>query len=167
MLRELTTMKHMMKWACVLMLVAALPVSAKSFNFDLAKLKLDAPDEWTCEMDDGKILHMTEPGEGLTIKAYSVDEPDLDAALKDGNKEVDAVLTDAAIEGEPSHTDNHGLKAVEVHGKGKSDGKDMSFHVVIVMSEHPVIFIGYGTPEAEAAHITEIQAIFASIQPEG
>jgi hypothetical protein len=161
-------MKRTLKWAWLAVVLSAIPARANTFKFEDAKLELEEPDGWKAEVDqEHHILHMTQPDQHVTIAAFSVDAADLDTALHDLGKELDRVMQDAAVVGEPTHTDIHDLHCAEVGGTGKVDDKEVDWWVCVVSgAEHPVVFVGFGIPEAFTAQHDEINQIFESIEVE-
>jgi hypothetical protein len=158
-------MRGFARWAWVAVVLAALPVRAETFKFDAAKLTIEAPEGWKCEIENN-VLHMTQPDQHVAIAAFSVDEADLDAALHDLGKELGSVIKDATVEGEGTHADINGLHCELAHGKGTVNDNEVEWGVCIVGAEHPVIFVGFGVKDAFDAHADEIHTMFESLHAE-
>src|SRR4051812_33052406 len=113
-------------------------------------LKFELPKGWKIKTD-GDDIELLDPEDGFGIELAVAGKDDLDAILKEIDKQIEKEIKDFKVKGEPQKSEAGGLTHIFLAGSGKHDGKETHVMVDIVTGgKKTVVLTAWGHIEKEA-----------------
>jgi hypothetical protein len=149
-----------------MLVMGAGAADAKPYKSKAGQVEVTIPDAWKTDGKKDVLLTAVDPKQEVALVFMVVEKADVDAALKELEKEVGPMLKDQKW-GKPKELELNGMKGMAIDGTAKVQGKAAEISVVILKTPNKMGLILFGAVEASKrkAHEPELIEIMKSLKP--
>ncbi len=150
--------------------VGAAPAAAqsegKTFTHEAGGITFTLPEGWKAEPNGAQLTASPEGG-GVSIAFWVTEEGEFDAAVDAVGKELDKLLDNVKLDGEPKEDTHNGMAHASVSGTGQIEGHDVLFSADVLMAKKPVIVLSFGVADQLQKHAEDFSKLVKSIKKVG
>ena len=142
---------------------AAAQSEAKTYTHEAGGITFELPAGWKAEPNGSQLTASPAEG-GVSVAFWVTDEDEFDAAVDAVGKELDKLLDNVKLEGEPKADTHNGMTHASVNGTGQIQGHDVVFSADILQAKKPVIVLTFGVADQLHKHAEEYAKLVKSIK---
>jgi hypothetical protein len=145
---------------------AAAQSEGKTFTHEEGGVTFTLPAGWKAEPNGAQITASPEEG-GVSVAFWVTEEDEFDAAVDAVGKELDKLLDNVKLDGEPKEGTHNGMPHASLSGTGQIQGHDVLFSADILMAKKPVIVLSFGVADQLHKHADDYSKLVKSIKKVG
>jgi predicted Zn-dependent protease len=145
---------------------AAIQSEAKTYTHEAGGITFELPAGWKAEPHGAQITASPAEG-GISVAFWVTEEDEFDAATDAVGKELDKLLDNVKLDGEPKEDTHNGMQHASVSGTGQIEGHDVLFSADILQAKKPVIVLTFGVADQLHKHAEEYSKLVKSIKKVG